>query len=463
MGYHVVPLYVSHIKKLYRYIDAMYRRDTDGATFNNIRRETLGFFGHVKLMEAQAFLYEATRDEIFLLHLKEGIEFCRNRAHKQGIEDWWSIDFSQSSGWVESNHLGILALAVYRYWKITGDDGYNSWIEKLMLQIPKNRDGSGTYPIGYSFLGNQRDDRRYLADHAELLIGFYSLWKMTGREEFYRRYKDIFSFLDKGFLMLKGSRRFAWVVGPYPLPYGEGTKDKISNQSHTTYLQFLISRDVILTGDMHRYDKLLQSTNWILEEARFDDGLIGYNGKDDKMVGWSVYASCQMYWSYLLSRRDDYYFDALETIQSVLTRQKSNGYIPAFIPENQEIDWTAMEQNALGLGEIWQLTGILEGLSLCDRFGKPHPVSVWQLHEGIPTIKDVLYEEDKRTIHLALTEDPVEEAGYRIISPEGEFVRFVCSLQSKVKHGQLSDGRYFLDVWLPHKQSEPCTLSATHE
>jgi hypothetical protein len=465
MGYHVMPLFVSHLKKLYHYIDVMFRRQADGATFNNNKRETLGFFGHVKLMEAQAFLFEATRDEMYLTHLKEGIEFCRKRTVKRGIEDWWSVDSKRSSGWIESNHLGILALSVYRYWHITGDRTYNSWVEQLMMQIPKNRDETGTYKIGYSTRGREMDDRRYLADHAELLIGFYSLWKMTGREEYRKRYKDIFLFLDKGFRALDVSGRHAWVVGPYSIPYGEGTSKEICNKSHTTYSQFFISRDIVLTEEKERYDKLVQSTDWMLQEARFQDGLFGYNRKDDKMLGWSIYAACQTYWAYLLTRRDGYFLEAMETIQAVLTKQQANGSIPPFIPHSHTIDWTSMEKNAAGLGEIWQLTAILEGLSLCDLLLKPRAVSVWQLHEGDPSIKDVLYEEDKRTLHIALTGEHSENESYRIISPSGQFIRFVCSWPTKIKHGYLSDGRPFIDIWISREQQEEtyCTFSAIHE
>jgi hypothetical protein len=448
MGYHVMPLFVSHIKKLYQYVNVMFRRQADGGTFNNSKRGTLGFFGHVKLMEAQTFLFEATRDEIFLTHLKEGLEFCRKRTVRRGIEDWWSVDLRRSSGWIESHHLGILAFCVYRYWLITGDATYNSWAEQLMLQIPKNRNEKGTYKTGYSVLGGQTEDRLDLANHAEILIGFYALWKMTGRLEYRQRYEEIFSFLDKGFRSIGG--RNAWGMSPH--------------SPRTTCLQFLISRDILLTDDKRRYEQVVGSTDWMLDEAKFTDGLFGFHRRDDKMAGWSVYAACQTYWSYLLTKRDDYFFEAIETLQAVIRKQQANGSIPPFLPHSHVIDWGALEENLTGLGEIWQLTAILEGLSLADLAGKPHAVSVWQLHAGEPSIKDVLYEEDKKTIHIALTEDHPADECYRIISPGGQFIRFVCSLPTNIQHGSLSDGRPFLDISLSREYDESfCTFTAIHE
>jgi hypothetical protein len=86
------------------------------------------------------------------------------------------------------------------------------------------------------------------------------------------------------------------------------------------------------------------------------------------------------------------------------------------------------------------------------------------LHAGEPSIKDVLYEEDKKTIHIALTEDHPADECYRIISPGGQFIRFVCSLPTNIQHGSLSDGRPFLDISLSREYDESfCTFTAIHE
>lgn len=452
------------MKSLYRYVNATFRRGEDGATFNNSKRETIGLYGHLKLLEALAFLFEATRDELYLTHLKEGIEFCRRRTQRRGIGHWFSSDLQHSSQWVETHHLGILALIVYRYAHITGDDSYNAWLEQLLRQIPKNHDGSGTYCTGYSMHGLQVDDRRFLDDHAEILAGFFALWKLTGKEGYLKECNDIRTFLQKGFRMLPGDQYPAWVIGPYAIPFRLGSKGLLCHKSHPTYLQFYISRMILWAEWEKNYEQVVQSVDWLQDKARFVDGFFGFTQRDDKLSGWSIYAAVQMYWAYLLTRRDDYYFEAMHSIRTVLSHQLPGGRIPPYFPAKKTINWDQWDNNPTGTGEIWQLSAILEGLSLSDRLGKPHPVSVWQLHEGKATIHDVLYEEDKRTIHLALTREAAGEERYRLISPRGQFIRFVCTLPTRIQHGTLSDGRPFLDIILLRESGEPpCTLLAIHE
>lgn len=113
------PFPKEECKKLYSYICRNFK-SSDGGTYNNRNHNYIGLFGHLKLMEAEIFLYQATGDKEYLDNFRKGLAFCKEQfKEKIGIEDWWSDDYSLSSGWIESNHLGIFALLVYLYYLST--------------------------------------------------------------------------------------------------------------------------------------------------------------------------------------------------------------------------------------------------------------------------------------------------------------------------------------------------------
>ncbi|MBC7321126.1 AGE family epimerase/isomerase [bacterium] len=358
------PFPEKECKKLYSYVCRNFK-SPEGGTYNNRNRNYIGFFGHLKLMEAEICLYRATADKEYLDNFKKGLLFCKRQFKENiGIEDWWNADYTQSSEWIESNHLGIFAFLVYLYYLSTRDGSFNDLAEKAMLIIPKNKDNSGTFLDGFNLDKTILDDNRYLADHSEILAGFWALYKLTGKELYRTYYEDIFRFLDHNFKSIpKQPDVPAWLVGPKHITYGEGTKAIYCDESHTVYSQYFISRDIILTQSQERYNQLVTSTKWIKHYALFDDGLSGYNEKDDKLIGWSALYAAQTYWSYLITKEQEFYDDVIRTVESILFYIDKTP-IETFIPVSSKINWGEMENNKAGLGEIWQLASILEGLSI---------------------------------------------------------------------------------------------------
>lgn len=358
------PFPEKECKVLYKYVCENFK-SPDGGTYNNRRHEYIGLFGHLKLMEAEIFLYQTTKDKEYLDNFKNGLSFCKRQFRENiGIEDWWKSDYTQSSGWIESNHLGILAFLIYQYYLSTGDTSFNSLAEKLMSVIPKNEDDSGTFLDGFNLQKNLLDDNRYLADHSEMLIGFWALYNLSNKEVYRDYYKGIFEFFDDNFKTVPYQSDIpAWLVGPKHITYGEGTYATYCDESHTVYSQYFISRDIIFTKSKERYRQIVISTEWIDHYARFEDGLTGYNGTDDKMIGWSALYAAQAYWSYLITKEERFYKNVRETVDTILS-YISKTPIETFIPVSRRINWQEMEENKAGLGEIWQLASILEGLSV---------------------------------------------------------------------------------------------------
>lgn len=358
------PFLEKECKKLYNYVCKNFK-SPDGGTYNNRSHNYIGLFGHLKLMEAEISLYLATRDSEYLDNFRRGLLFCKRQFKGNiGIEDWWSADYARSSGWIESNHLGILALLIYLYYVSTRDASFNDLAERVMLIIPKNEDDSGTFLDGFNPDKTILDDNRYLADHSEILAGFWALYKLTGKELYRTYYEGIFKFFDHNFKSIPKQLDIpTWLVGPKHITYGEGTKAVYCDESHTVYSQYFISRDIILTHSQDRYGQLVTSTNWIKYYASFDDGLSGYNEKDDKLVGWSALYAAQSYWSYLITGDQRFYDNVVKTIESVLFCINKTS-METFIPVSGKINWEEMENNKAGLGEIWQLASVLEGLSI---------------------------------------------------------------------------------------------------
>lgn len=358
------PFPEKECKAIYRYICENFK-SPDGGTYNNRGHKYIGLFGHLKLMEAEIFLYQATKDKEYLDNFKKGLSFCKRQFKENiGIEDWWSTDYIQSSGWIESNHLGILALLIYQYYLGTGDISFNELAEKLMLVIPKNEDNSGTFLDGFNLEKSLLDDNRYLADHSEILVGFWALYNLTNKEIYKDYYEGIFKFFDNNFKTIPSQPDIpAWLVGPRHITYGEGTDATYCDESHTIYSQYFISRDIMLAKSKERYRQIVTSTEWIGHYARFEDGLTGYNGMDDKMIGWSALYDAQAYWSYLITKEERFYRNVKQTVDTILS-YTSKTPIEVFIPISRRINWQEMEENKSGLGEIWQLASILEGLSI---------------------------------------------------------------------------------------------------
>lgn len=358
------PFPEKECKAIYKYIYENFK-SPDGGTYNNRKHEYIGLFGHLKLMEAEIFLYSATRDEEYLDNFKKNLSFCKRQFKESiGIEDWWSTDYTQSSKWIESNHLGILAFLIYQYYLNTLDSSSNGLVEKLMLAIPKNSDNSRTFLDGFNLQRNLLDDNRYLADHSEILIGFWALYKLTNNKTYKDYCEGIFEFFDSNFKPIPSQSDIpAWLVGPKHITYGEGTNATYCDESHTVYSQYFISRDIIVTSSKERYNQVVTSTQWIEHYARFEDGLIGYNGRDDKMIGWTALYTAQAYWSYLITKEEKFYRNIKESVDTILS-YVSKTPMEVFVPVLGKINWQEMEENKSGLGEIWQLTSILEGLSI---------------------------------------------------------------------------------------------------
>lgn len=257
----------------------------------------------------------------------------------------------------------MLCLCIYII-SLPKDTSFNDLAEEAMLIIPKNEDNSGTFLDGFNPDKTILDDNRYLADHSEILAGFWAIYKLTNKELYRIYYEDIYRFFDYNFKPIPKQPDIpAWLVGPKHITYGEGTKAIYCDESHTVYSQYFISRDIIMTRSQERYDQLVTSTRWIEHYAQFDDGLTGYNERDDKLIGWSALYAAQTYWSYLITREKHFYDNVNRIIESILfciSKAPTN----LFIPVSNKIDWEEMESNKAGLGEIWQLASILEGLSI---------------------------------------------------------------------------------------------------
>jgi hypothetical protein len=358
----------QHVNQLYEYVRRIYYDSKGrGGVFNNRKGKYIGLFGHVKMMEAHIYLYRATKNQKYLDDFLEKMKVCLQMRTQNGVEDWWTPDGSLRSGWIESNHSGILALVIYEYWRATGDSRFNQVAEELMNTIPKVSTSGGAYVDGFDPMLCQLDNRCYLADNAEILAGWWACWKLTGKKEYQRNYEGIFAFFDQHFKTTEKQPDLpTWLVGPKHVKYAEGTGEEVyCDQSHTTYSQFFIARDIMLTGQRDQYQRLVQSVDWALRYALFDDHLIGYNERDDKMVGWSAYFVTQCYWAYQLTGADKYYRQAQRTMDAIWALQdKKTGRVIPYIPVKRKIDWRTLESNRAGLGEIWQLSAILESMAL---------------------------------------------------------------------------------------------------
>jgi hypothetical protein len=357
----------ERVDQLYEYIVRKFNtQDGLHGTYNNAKQKYIGFFGHVKLMEALIFLYQTTKKTKYLEACRKKIEFCMAMRRETGIDDWWSKKYNERSDWFESNHLGILALVVYEYYKATGDSQFNQLACELMNKIPKVLGSGGAYVDGYNPDQILLDDRCYLADNAEILIGWWACWKMTGKKEYMENFEGIFDFIETQFKTIPTQPDLpAWLVGPKHIPYAEGTDAEFCDTSHTTYSQFFIARDIVLTGRKDQYRRLVQSTDWAIRYTLFPDHLIGYNRLDDKMVGWSAYFAVQCYWAYLITGNDNYFRQAQKTMDTIWSLQhKKTGKIIPTIAVTNKINWREIDQNRAGLGEIWQLTAILESAAL---------------------------------------------------------------------------------------------------
>lgn len=182
-----------------------------------------------------------------------------------------------------------------------------------------------------------------------MLVGFWALYNLTNKEIYKNYYEGIFRFFDNNFKTIPSQPDIpAWLVGPRHITYGEGTSATYCDESHTVYSQYFISRDIMLTHSKERYNQIVTSTEWIGHYARFEDGLIGYNGRDDKMIGWSTLYAAQAYWSYLITKEERFYRNVKETVDTILS-YASKIPIDVFIPISRRINWQEMEENKADL------------------------------------------------------------------------------------------------------------------
>lgn len=464
---YILPLYRKNLARLYDYVEKTFRNGEIGqGTFNNARHEFMGFFGHVKLMEAQVYLYKATGEERYLRDLRDSLLFCQEHRVNNGIDDWWSRDYSQRSNWLESNHLGILALVIYEYYRATDDGRFNAMAIDLMEKIPQNGDGSGTFLDGYDDAFMHRDDNRYLADHSEILAGWWACYELTGKQEYLDNYHGIFNFFDRNFRMIDGQDRHpAWLVGPRHITYGEGTLLEYCDNSHTTYSQFFIARDIMLAHSKERYPQLVTAARWMQEYARFPDGLVGYNRREDKMLGWSAYATALFYWVYLVSGDASLYYKALDTLHTVLAHQDTErGCVIPHIRVEGRINWDEMESNRAGLGEIWQETACLEGFSITESVGRPLAASVQKQTDGPALFQEAYFERQARVdgafsggrlVFVVAASRALHDCydckeTFRVALPAGHFRGItVNGVDVDYNEGMLWDGRVYAELVVP--------------
>lgn len=379
---YILPFYKGNIEKLYNYVMVNFIDQKSKGVYSNLKRDSIGFFGHVKLMEAQVSLYKAMKEQIYLDDLKHNLKFCSKHRRENGINNFWSVDFTKDSNWIESNHLAILAYCTYEYWHFTGDNSFNETALQLMNSIPRVENTTGAFIDGYDNDEESLDDRQYLADNSEILLGWWACYKMTGKELYRQRYEQVVEFMEQNFKVVEHQPLYAaWLVGPKHVKYGEGSLE-YCDTSHTSYEQFFLSRDVMLMGLEGLYQKVVCSTKWVNEYALFEDGFVGYNEMDDKMVGWTAYFVAQCYWTYMITGENSYYKHSIKATGAVISLQNlHDGSVPPIIPVKGKINWSELDDASEGLGTIWQLNAVLQGLSIIEAF-KPSPLGIFKLTTG---------------------------------------------------------------------------------
>jgi len=417
MKRYLLPFYKNEAENLYNYIKNKYAPfGIEKGLLNRINGEYIGFFGTVKFIESLIFLYKFTKNKKYLDDFKKLIKFCQSKAVKRGIEDFWRVSDGKGSDWIESNHLGIVAFSIYLYYKETNDKSFNDFAIFLMKQIPKIN-GSGQFIQGYNKDMSKTDARSYLADHSEMLLGFWACYNMTGDITYKNYYKGIYEFFDDNIKAIPSEEPYrAWLVGPYHINYGDGTSNEVyCDESHTTYEQFFISRDIVMTEEEKEYDNMRDSCEWANNIAKFDDSLYGYNRRDNKMIGWSGYISALNYWVYLTEKDERYYRQSIETLNRILDFKNSEGGYESIIMLDHSIDWEDMENNCAGLGSIWQQNSILETFAITEALDNKE-FSLWKLDKSNSRVKEIVYDDKERSLLVKIFNPLLEVNEFKLIS-----------------------------------------------
>lgn len=412
---YIMPFYNGNIESLYSYVLENFRDQKSNGVYSNLKKDSIGFFGHVKFMEAQVFLYKATGQQKYLDDLRLSLDFCMKHRRENGINNFWDAEFTCDSNWIESNHLGILAYCTYEYWQFSGDARFNQMVVQLMESIPNANKTQGAFIDGYDNKGMNLDDRQYLADNSEILLGWWACFKITGNEVFKHRYEQLAAFMEENFKTVEHQPlHAAWLVGPRHVKYGEGSLE-YCDTSHTTYEQFFISRDIMLMDIKNHRERIVNATDWIKAYALFEDGFAGYNETDDKMIGWTAYFAAQAYWAYGISGDNSYYKDAINAVNAVVGLQNTeDGSIIPIIPVKRKINWSELDDACEGLGTIWQLCSFLQGLATIEGL-KTSPVSFSKQSTGPSKVMYAQFDEERGngSIKIRLSGTRTEEE-YRL-------------------------------------------------
>ncbi len=401
---HLMPLYAGNARRLHRFILDRYVDASSGGVFANTSGRHIGLFGVLKLAEAELYAYRATGEQAYLDGLRARLEFCLAHRRTNGINNFWTADLGSDSNWIESNHSGIFAHCAAEYWELTGDDRFTESAIALMEAIPAGDRSDGAFVDGYDNAATTIDDRQYVADNTEIMLGWWACYRITGEERHRAAALRVLAFLDANFRSVPSQPDArAWLVGPLHVPYGEGSAG-FCDAGHTTYEQFFAARNLLLMDlDDHSW-QIPVAADWVNAYSRFDDGFVGYNECDDKMVGWSAYYAAHSYWAYRISGDVDHLVRAHQAVHAVLgVQDEATGAVTAFLPISGAINVDELDAAAEGLGAIWQLAAALQGLTM-PTVVPDSPVRVIKQTAGSSVVTRAELLDDARVqIELALT------------------------------------------------------------
>jgi hypothetical protein len=122
-----------------------------------------------------------------------------------------------------------------------------------------------------------------------------------------------------------------------------------------------------------------------------------------------------MYWAYCVTQDTAFYDAALETANTLLQLQQSNGDIPPYIKQTGKVDFDLMERIEPGIGAVWQYGSMLEGLSISQTIGYPSDVSLWVLSKAC-IVNKAVYDAANNLVSITLTADPNEKI--RVLFPK---------------------------------------------
>lgn len=438
---HLMPLYAGNARRLHRYILDNYVDAATGGVFANTTGEHIGLFGVLKLAEAELYAYRATGEQAYLDGLRARLDFCLAHRRENGINNFWSADLRSDSNWIESNHSGIFAHCAAEYWALTGDGRFTAAAVELMEAIPAGDRSDGAFVDGYDNAATTIDDRQYVADNTEIMLGWWACYRITGDERHRARALRVLDFLDANFRSVPSQPDArAWLVGPLHVPYGEGSAG-FCDTGHTTYEQFFAARNVLLMGLDDHHWQIAAAADWVNAYSRFSDGFVGYNGHDDKMVGWTAYFAAHSYWAYRVSGEAAHFVRAHEAVRAVLAVQDhDSGAVTPFVPVCEAINIDDLDAAAEGLGAIWQLAAVLQGLTM-PAVVPDAPVQVIKQTAGGSLVASAVLVDDARVrIELALGGSNAAETLIVRGATVGGQVRLAASAQCDARALVRTDG-----------------------